>query len=465
MRNPRLLFLALFAVLVAARLCHIHILWEGDSYPLAAAQQMARGKVLYRDIWFDKPPLLPAAYLLFGARDGAALRIAGALYALLVCWIAYGFARDLWSAREGVWAAGLTGFFLIFDFPASAIPVASDLLMVAPHVAAVWLAWKRRPFWSGMAAGLAFWISPKGLLVAAVCALWDPRGIGWMAAGFAAVGGAMAAWLGASGALASWWEEVWSWGRLYAASTFVESPLWNGALRTLGWMAFHAAAVVAAAWFAFAERKRGVRQWLAWLLVAAVGVQAGLRFFPRYYFILLPVVVLMAARGFTLLERKRALLAAALLLVPLVRFAPSYVAALRGGQWRDTLMDCDSRAAAALIRRLAKPGDTLLAWGYRPELYVYTGLPAATMYLDSQPLTGVPADRHLTDSRPVETARAARRRAALAQSTPAFVADGLGPYNPQLAIANYAELRGWLTGYREVARTGGTVIYQRMAGR
>ena len=461
MRNPRLLFLALFAVLVAARLCHIHILWEGDSYPLAAAQQMARGKVLYRDIWFDKPPLLPAAYLLFGARDGAALRIAGALYALLVCWIAYGFARDLWSAREGVWAAGLTGFFLIFDFPASAIPVASDLLMVAPHVAAVWLAWKRRPFWSGMAAGLAFWISPKGLLVAAVCALWDPRGIGWMAAGFAAVGGAMAAWLGASGALASWWEEVWSWGRLYAASTFVESPLWNGALRTLGWMAFHAAAVVAAAWFAFAERKRGVRQWLAWLLVAAVGVQAGLRFFPRYYFILLPVVVLMAARGFTLLERKRALLAAALLLVPLVRFAPSYVAALRGGQWRDTLMDCDSRAAAALIRRLAKPGDTLLAWGYRPELYVYTGLPAATMYLDSQPLTGVPADRHLTDSRPVETARAARRRAALAQSTPAFVADGLGPYNPQLAIANYAELRGWLTGYREVARTGGTVIYQR----
>jgi len=464
-RNPRLLFLALFAVLVAARLCHIHILWEGDSYPLAAAQQMARGKVLYRDIWFDKPPLLPAAYLLFGARDGAALRIAGALYALLVCWIAYGFARDLWSAREGVWAAGLTGFFLIFDFPASAIPVASDLLMVAPHVAAVWLAWKRRPFWSGMAAGLAFWISPKGLLVAAVCALWDPRGIGWMAAGFAAVGGAMAAWLGASGALASWWEEVWSWGRLYAASTFVESPLWNGALRTLGWMAFHAAAVVAAAWFAFAERKRGVRQWLAWLLVAAVGVQAGLRFFPRYYFILLPVVVLMAARGFTLLERKRALLAAALLLVPLVRFAPSYVAALRGGQWRDTLMDCDSRAAAALIRRLAKPGDTLLAWGYRPELYVYTGLPAATMYLDSQPLTGVPADRHLTDSRPVETARAARRRAALAQSTPAFVADGLGPYNPQLAIANYAELRGWLTGYREVARTGGTVIYQRMAGR
>ena len=465
MRNPRLLFVALFAVLVAAHLCHVGILWEGDAYPLAAAQQMARGRVLYRDIWFDKPPLLPLAYLLFGARDGAALRIAGALYALLVCWIAYGFARDRWSAREGAWAAGLMGFFLVFDFPSSAIPVASDLLMVAPHVLAVWMAWKGRPFWAGVAAGAAFWTSPKGLLVAAVCALWDPRGIGWMAAGFAAVGGAMAAWLGASGALGGWWGEVWSWGRLYAASPFERSPLWNGALRTLGWMAFHAAAVVAAAWFAFAGRKRDVYPFLAWLLVAAVGVQAGLRFFPRYYFLALPVVALMAARGFTMLERKRALAVVALLAIPLARFAPSYVTALRGGEWRDTAMDRDSRAAAALIRPLAKPGDTLLAWGYRPELYVYTHLPAATVYLDSQPLTGVPADRHLTGSRPVETVQAAARRAELAKSSPAFVADGLGLYNPQLAVGNYPELREWMAGYREVGRTGGTVIYRRIAGR
>ena len=53
MRNPRLLFVALFAVLLAAHLCHVGILWEGDSYPLAAAQQLARGKVLSRDVWFD----------------------------------------------------------------------------------------------------------------------------------------------------------------------------------------------------------------------------------------------------------------------------------------------------------------------------------------------------------------------------------------------------------------------------
>ncbi len=73
-----------------------------------------------------------------------------------------------------MWAAGLLGFFLIFDFAAAVIPAASDLLMLAPHVAAVWLAWKRGPFWSGVLAGVAFWISPKGLFVAAACALWNP---------------------------------------------------------------------------------------------------------------------------------------------------------------------------------------------------------------------------------------------------------------------------------------------------
>ena len=461
MVRPRLLFLLLFAVLLASRLCHVGILWEGDAYPLAAAKQMARGKVLYRDIWFDKPPVLPGLYLLWGARDGVPLRLAGALYALLVCWIAYGLARDCWSQREGIWAAALCGFFLIFDFPSSVIPVASDLLMAAPGVAAVWMSSRRKPLVSGVLAGLAFWINPKGALYAAVCVAWDIRAIPLLAAGFAAVTGAALAWLGASGAIAGWWEEVWKWGRLYAGSTFVESPLWNGVLRTLGWMGFHAALVVAAAWFLWRERPPAIVRWLVWLAAAVLGVSAGLRFFPRYYFLLLPVFVLMASRGLVLMGRRRAIAVAALLAVPLVRFGPSYAAALRDGNWRDTAMDRDSRAAASRIRQLAKPGDTLFVWGYRPELYVYTALPAATMYIDAQPLTGVPADRHLTDSRPVETVQAAARRLALGESRPSFIADGLGAYNPQMAIGRYPELGKWLDGYREAGRTIGTVIYQK----
>jgi hypothetical protein len=113
---------------------------------------------------------------------------------------------------------------------------------------------------------------------------------------------------------------------------------------------------------------------------------------------------------------------------------------------------------------MAKPGDTLFVWGYRPEDYVYTRLPAATMYLDAQPLTGVPADRHLTQSTPVETEAPRERRAELTCSAPSFILDGLGLYNPHLAIGNHPDLHAWLGSYREVGRTGGTVIYRREAG-
>lgn len=458
----RFFFPALAALLVATRLAHLQILWEGDSYPLAAAGQMLHGRALYSRIWFDKPPLLPIAYLLFGAAPGWPLRLFDAAFGLLACWLAYRFARDLWSEREGLWAAALLGFFLCFDFPSAVIPVASDLLMLAPHLAAVWLAFRKRPFWSGVLAAVAFWINPKGLLVFAICAAWFPAGILWMAAGFAAFSAAVLGWLGATHALADYREEVWRWGRLYATSPLLENPWRNGLVRTANWLGFHAALVVAGAWF-LAQAKPAIERarWLAWLVLAIIGVSAGLRFFPRYYFLLLAPMVLMASRGFMLLAHRRDFVAL-LLLIPLTRFGPDYLRAIADPAWRDTAMDRDSRAAAAIVRRLAQPGDTLFVWGYRPELYPYTHLSAGTMYLDSQMLTGVPADRHLTQSTPIETEGPRKRREALAHTDPTFVLDGIGAYNPQLAITRYRDLRAWFSQYREVARTAETIIYERL---
>jgi hypothetical protein len=459
LKRTSLLFALLAILLIATRMCHTRILWEGDTLPLAAAAQMLRGKVLFRDIWFDKPPLVPVFYLLAGARDGWPLRLVGALYALAACWIAYRFARDLWSEREGQWAAGLLGFFLTFDFPSAVIPIASDAMMLAPHMAAVWMAYRKQPIWSGVLAGVAFWVSPKGALVAIACVLWDPAGVAWIAAGFAAVGVSATGWLGAVGALGAYREEVWRWGRLYAGSTFLEAPVRNAVVRTVDWAGFHAGAVVAAGRF-LGERERRWR-WIGWLALSVAGLSAGMRFFPRYYFQVLPVVVLMAARGFTLLTPRRREIVALLLLIPLTRFAPAYFAAATDSTWRDIAMDNQSRAVASLIREQAGPEDTLFVWGYRPEIYVYSRLPAATVWLDSQPLTGVPADRHLKQSESIETEQAARRRTELARSHPSFVLDGLGLYNPRLAITSYPDLRDWLAGYAEVARVGQTVVYKR----
>ena len=185
-----------------------------------------------------------------------------------------------------------------------------------------------------------------------------------------------------------------------------------------------------------------------------------MRFFPRYYFQLLPVMILLAARGFAAMQGRWRLIAL-LLVIPLVRFAPTYVEALRDRNWRDTAMDRDSRAVARVLSGATKPGDTLFVWGYRPEIYVYSHVPAATRFLDSQPLTGVPADRHLTQSAPVETAESSARRAELTASQPTFIVDGLGEFNRHLALAEFAELRPWLAQYREMARTANSVIYVR----
>jgi hypothetical protein len=221
-----------------------------------------------------------------------------------------------------------------------------------------------------------------------------------------------------------------------------------------------------ALWFWWRDPKADRARWAAWTVISLAAVAAGWRFFPRYYFQLLPVAALAGARGLALLRGRRALALSALLLVPLIRFGPRYALLARDlvegrpSHWVDIGMDQDSRRAANLTRQLSAPGDTLFVWGFRPELYVYTGLPAATRFLDSQPLTGVPADRHLTQSKPVESESTRAHRAELARAHPTFIMDGLGPFNGHLAIGAYADLGAWLSQYREAGRTDLTVIYK-----
>jgi hypothetical protein len=459
----RTFFAALFLILLGSRLCHINILWAEEDLPMAAAKQMAFGKTLYRDVWFDKPPLLAAQYLAWGVRAGWVLRVAGALFALLACWLAYAFARDLWGQQEGLWAAGLLGFFLIFDFPSAVIPLAADLTMLVPHLAAMWLAFRGRAFWSGLCAGVAFLVNTKAMFVLAACAVWCFPAMGLLAAGFLAVNAVAAVWLGWSGALVPYLDQVWRWGFLYAGSTFLEHPVRDGIVKTANWLGFHSALVVAALW----NRDSQSFRWkmLAWAVISLAAAVVGWRFFPRYFFQVLPVVVIAASRGMVLMKRWRVLVLA-LLLVPVVRFGPRYVllASGRSQEWKDVAMDQDSQSAARLVREIARPGDTLFVWGFRPDLFVYTGLPAATRFLDSQPLTGVPADRHLTQSAPVGVDFTRVNREELARSRPSIVMDGLSLYNPALAMEQYTELRPWLAQYREVARTQTIVIYRLAAG-
>ena len=447
-----LFWLCLSAIVLASRLCHANILWADEDYHLAAAIQVLHGKFPYRDFWYDKPPLNLAFYLLFGARTGVVLRVADTLFVCLCCALIYRFASHLWSRREGFLAAGALAFFLIFYLPPGIIPLEPDTFMLAPHLAAVYLAWRRKPFLAGLAAGIAFQLSPKGAFVFASAALFVPAGLPMLILGFLLPTAIVLSWLAAAGAWTAYFEQVWRWGLLYAGTSAADP------LRSLNWLGFHAALVVAAGWYWIREKDEQRFKTLGWCALSLAAAAIGWRFAPRYFVQLLPALAIPAACGFaraTPLVRAVVLIALA---VPAVRFGPRY---LELAEWKDTAMDRESREAARIIQAEAQAGDTILIWGYRPDIVAYTRLPVAGRIWDSQPVTGVPADRHLSDSRPVSEEWARDNRRELLQSTPSFLVDGLSLYNPDLDIHRYADLSQWLAQYFVVGRAGGTTVYRK----
>jgi len=458
----RAAWLAIIVAAVASRLCYFDVVWVEEGYPLAAAAEMLRGKVLYRDIWFDKPPLFPAFYLLAGAMPGWPLRLLGAAFVALAAWVAARAARAFGAeAKEQLWAAGLTAFAFIFHFHATVMALTPDLLAVPLHLAAVAAAAAGSPFAAGLLCGVGLCLNVKAVFFLAACAVWQRRAPLRLLGGFLLPVAACAAWLAAFGALVPYWQQVWQWGAAYAGEPLAERPWLEFARRTLHWAGFHAAFAAAAAWALW--RERGGRRAL-WLVISLAAVALGMRFFPRYYFHLLPPAVLLAARGFALMPARHAAAVALLLLVPAARFGPRYVAVARGEPWADLAMFESSKQAAAELRRLSRPGETLLVWGYRPELYVLSGMPAGTRFLDSQPLTGVLADRHLASAAPSAPGWAERNRRQLRQgSRPDWVADGLGLYNANLAAERIVP--DWMSGYALALETPGYRLYRRRAER
>ena len=491
----RLVPILAIALLAAVRFCHLDVLWVEEAYPIAAARAMLAGKALYRDIWFDKPPLSALLYVLIDARTGFVLRLAGALFVAFAAWAAWRAASQIWRRAPGeappasldvcAWAALLTAFFVTFDFPATAIALTPDLLTLPFHLLAVGAAAAGQPFLAGLFCGVALGFNGKALFILAVCLLWRWRDAPRVLAGFCLPVGLIAAWLASQSALAAYWREVWVWGAAYSRDTPLAHPFLEGLRRTLGWAGFHIALVAAAGWVLVRERDQRWRL-IAWMLISLGAAWMGWRFFPRYFFQLLPAVALPAARGFALAPPRWRAGLVALLALPFIRFMPASAQLAaetlqdRPHASHDLALFEDARRAALLAQPFQRASDTALVWGYRPELYALTGLPPGTPYLDSQPLDGVLADRHLTGSRPTFPALARlNREALLRQPPPAWILDGLGPLNPRLAVFNpspglvasgavnglaasdpTAGLAPWRSRYTEVGRTRSVILYR-----
>jgi hypothetical protein len=523
--------LLLLATCLVTRVFYFGFVWADEGLWFTVAQEMLRGKALYREIWFDKPPALAMIFEgLFGIGNPLlAVRWFTVLYAFAVCLLLWRMGRYLWPAShsshnshvitrwsEGRLAALFYAFYNATYLHSQVQPLAGDHLVLIPYLGSGWCYLLGQCFWGGVLASLAFQINPKvavlALLLVYIEALrpaagWQRR-FALYIAGFVVGSLPWLFYLNADGRWNAYVQDFWGWGFRYVGVYTPGEWLMRGLRRTLNYAGFHAALLMGVillfryapkpaanreanfAWMAGDDRARfHSHVLLAWLAASYLGVAGGGRFYPRYFYLVLPLLCLLAARGFRLaLDSWKAagkerpsvwrVVAAAVvaisLLVSLIRFHSRTAVlaweAISGqhsayiSKWDDTALDRDSRAIAATLSH----GASLFVWGYRPEIYFYCGCRPASPFLSSQPLTGVPADIQLKESVSAAPLEAAQNRLQLTIQLylrrPEFIVDGLGPYNPKLAMEQYPELLELLVRFyrRDPVEVGHGWIYRRV---
>jgi hypothetical protein len=252
---------------------------------------------------------------------------------------------------------------------------------------------------------------------------------------------------------------------------------------------------------------------LIWLAVSYAGLSVGGRFYTHYFFQIMPALSLIGARGLSEISsctraHKRAAWAVIALLVigftvTAVRFhtrtvtlAADWARGKKGdatATWFHERLNHEERVIAAMVRDLPEAADSadnlgaedfrrdtprarategsadyLFVWGYRPEIYFWSGLLPASRYLSAQPLTGVPADAQYTNGEHrsiLEESSTAAARAQLIsdlkETQPKFIIDELGFFNGDLAIIEFPELKEFMSSYKALGATGRFLVYVR----
>ena len=298
--------------------------------------------------------------------------------------------------REGYWAAGLLGILSDIRYAFGGVAAGGGFVAAGSRI---WrrCCWRRGSSSSGAESRRA----SDFCSMRKACSCWRrarcSRGRPWSRcwrvrrAESAALG-----WLAGTGAL----DPVYRSGVAMAGAVCGESGGGGPGAGTawceqLNWLGFHVVLVIGArcvVWREDAEWK-----FLAWAHDSAMPAWSlGWRFFPRYYFLLLPALAIPAARGLTLM-RSRAVLAIALaaMIVPLsgsVRATPMLA------NWNDLAMDRDSREAS---RDRARGSPRRVDSTYGGTGRRCTSIQDCGRRRDiwrARRMTGVPADRHLTQS-------------------------------------------------------------------
>jgi hypothetical protein len=211
-----------------------------------------------------------------------------------------------------------------------------------------------------------------------------------LAVGFLAGAGGFLAAIRALGL----WEPFVFWGwrfnfdymRSVSFDEALAAAAASTALIALGWLPL----VIAA------TRARPGALVSGWLVAALVALVPGFRFFPHYYFALLPPLALWAGRAELGAGRtRRAFVAATLALASISWLVAWGYHAQKPGQ---RALDAAYRDVGGWVRAHAARRDRLFVWGNSPEIYSYARLPMGTRFVFCNYHAGKIWGGHLNDS-------------------------------------------------------------------
>jgi len=167
-------FAAIIAITFLLRIWYAGNLYQDDGLWFTAAEEILRGKALYGEVFFDKPPVLPFVYAalfkLFGAHI-LTIRLFTICYSILISSLLSLFGSRLYDRRTGHVAGLMFAVFSTTYISGDMQSLNTEFLMAPFYIAGAFLlirscAQHQRPgllaFAGGVLAGIAFQINPKG---------------------------------------------------------------------------------------------------------------------------------------------------------------------------------------------------------------------------------------------------------------------------------------------------------------
>ncbi|MEN3332923.1 MAG: hypothetical protein V7641_2288, partial [Blastocatellia bacterium] len=136
-------FAAIAVVTFLLRIFYAGHLYQDDGLWFTVGEELLRGKALYRDIYFDKPPGLALVYAalfkLFGAHL-LTIRLFTIIYSIAVSAMLYVFGKRFYDERIGLIAAAMFAVFSTIFTTGHVQGLNTDLLMTLPYAAGTyWL--------------------------------------------------------------------------------------------------------------------------------------------------------------------------------------------------------------------------------------------------------------------------------------------------------------------------------------